>query len=388
MLALTAGIDVELPDTIGFGRDWSTRSASGELSEDLVDRAVARLLTQKVELGLLDPDWTPEGSVRDAVDRSRLGGQPGTGPGDGRALRRPARRRHGPAAARRGPTDADAARGGRTVRGRPADVHGLLRLPQPRAAALSRASGSASRCRPASTPCAPSCPTSRSSYAAGLRGAAARTAPASPPRSRRRGRRSVRRVRRRPGRPVRARHLRRGLRRRGPAAARAAGRPARRAARDRHAGRGRRRLRASLRARRVRTAGQPASSRPSCPARRAAQRDRRRPVRPGRSPAASCRCRSRGTPGGQPSTYLQPPLGGAGERRHQQPRRRHRCSPSATARRTRRFAVDDLRLSDTEIGTDGEFTVDGAGAQHRERGRRRGRPALPARRAWRRWPGR
>lgn len=61
--ALKAGIDVELPDTIGFGAGLIDRVQSGDLAEAVVDRAARRLLTQKVELGLLDPDWTPEGSV-------------------------------------------------------------------------------------------------------------------------------------------------------------------------------------------------------------------------------------------------------------------------------------------------------------------------------------
>ncbi|MEV4617865.1 glycoside hydrolase family 3 N-terminal domain-containing protein [Asanoa sp. NPDC049573] len=62
-LALAAGIDVELPDTIGYGAALLASVRSGAVSEDLVDRAARRLLTQKVELGLLDPSWTPEGSV-------------------------------------------------------------------------------------------------------------------------------------------------------------------------------------------------------------------------------------------------------------------------------------------------------------------------------------
>jgi beta-glucosidase-like glycosyl hydrolase len=63
-LALTAGTDVELPDTIGFGGGLIERVKSGELSEHLVDRAARRLLLQKVRLGLLDPEWTPAGSVQ------------------------------------------------------------------------------------------------------------------------------------------------------------------------------------------------------------------------------------------------------------------------------------------------------------------------------------
>jgi beta-glucosidase-like glycosyl hydrolase len=65
--ALAAGIDVELPDTIGFGPGLVERVRRGELPEALVDRAARRLLTQKAELGLLDADWTPERSVAGAA---------------------------------------------------------------------------------------------------------------------------------------------------------------------------------------------------------------------------------------------------------------------------------------------------------------------------------
>ncbi|GAA1564278.1 MULTISPECIES: glycoside hydrolase family 3 N-terminal domain-containing protein [Kribbella] len=62
VLALTAGTDVELPDTIGYA-GLVAKVRSGELSEDLIDRAARRVLEQKAELGLLDADWTPEASV-------------------------------------------------------------------------------------------------------------------------------------------------------------------------------------------------------------------------------------------------------------------------------------------------------------------------------------
>ena len=52
--ALRAGIDVELPHTAGYGEQLLSGDA------DLVDRAAARILTQKAELGLLDPGWHPE----------------------------------------------------------------------------------------------------------------------------------------------------------------------------------------------------------------------------------------------------------------------------------------------------------------------------------------
>jgi beta-xylosidase len=50
-LALAAGVDVELPAVRCFG--------AGSLDEEFVDRAALRVLTQKCELGLLDPDWAP-----------------------------------------------------------------------------------------------------------------------------------------------------------------------------------------------------------------------------------------------------------------------------------------------------------------------------------------
>lgn len=62
VVALAAGVDVELPDTVGFG-GITDRVRNGDLSVELVDRAVRRLLLHKVQLGLLDADWTPEASV-------------------------------------------------------------------------------------------------------------------------------------------------------------------------------------------------------------------------------------------------------------------------------------------------------------------------------------
>ncbi|MFK4067062.1 glycoside hydrolase family 3 N-terminal domain-containing protein [Streptomyces sp. NPDC029674] len=51
-LALAAGVDVELPAARCF-------SPADPLPEDLLDRAALRVLTQKCELGLLDPGWEP-----------------------------------------------------------------------------------------------------------------------------------------------------------------------------------------------------------------------------------------------------------------------------------------------------------------------------------------
>jgi len=66
-LALRAGIDVELPDTVGYGSELVAQVRQGTVDESLVDRAARRLLTQKAALGLLDAGWTPEWSVRHAA---------------------------------------------------------------------------------------------------------------------------------------------------------------------------------------------------------------------------------------------------------------------------------------------------------------------------------
>jgi beta-xylosidase len=58
-LALNAGVDVELPHARCFGRNLADAVRAGQVPERLVDRAVARVLRQKCELGLLDPGWSP-----------------------------------------------------------------------------------------------------------------------------------------------------------------------------------------------------------------------------------------------------------------------------------------------------------------------------------------
>lgn len=66
--ALTAGLDVELPDTAAFGDELVQRVRDGLTEPELVDRAVERVLRQKIALGLLDEGWTPEGSVARAAE--------------------------------------------------------------------------------------------------------------------------------------------------------------------------------------------------------------------------------------------------------------------------------------------------------------------------------
>jgi hypothetical protein len=58
-LALGAGLDVELPNTRCFGEPLLTAVTDGDVPEELIDRAVSRVLRQKISLGLLDPGWTP-----------------------------------------------------------------------------------------------------------------------------------------------------------------------------------------------------------------------------------------------------------------------------------------------------------------------------------------
>ncbi|HQE31888.1 MAG TPA: glycoside hydrolase family 3 N-terminal domain-containing protein [Propionibacteriaceae bacterium] len=57
-LALTAGMDVELPETGGF-YSLAESVRTGRIDESLVDRAARRVLIQKARLGLLDEGWDP-----------------------------------------------------------------------------------------------------------------------------------------------------------------------------------------------------------------------------------------------------------------------------------------------------------------------------------------
>jgi beta-glucosidase-like glycosyl hydrolase len=59
-LALAAGLDVELPGTRCFGEPLLDLAATGRVPAELIDRATARVLRQKLDLGLLDPDWSPQ----------------------------------------------------------------------------------------------------------------------------------------------------------------------------------------------------------------------------------------------------------------------------------------------------------------------------------------
>jgi beta-xylosidase len=58
-LALRAGLDVELPDQHGYGRALVDAVRRGDVREADVERSVRRVLRQKAELGLLDAGWDP-----------------------------------------------------------------------------------------------------------------------------------------------------------------------------------------------------------------------------------------------------------------------------------------------------------------------------------------
>jgi beta-xylosidase len=57
-LALTAGIDVELPSVRCYGEPLRAAVEAGDVAVEVADRAVARVLRQKFELGMLDPGWS------------------------------------------------------------------------------------------------------------------------------------------------------------------------------------------------------------------------------------------------------------------------------------------------------------------------------------------
>ena len=65
-MALHAGIDVELPTIETFGETLVAAVRAGTVDEVLIDRALARVLAQKAELGLLDATWKPEPDARRA----------------------------------------------------------------------------------------------------------------------------------------------------------------------------------------------------------------------------------------------------------------------------------------------------------------------------------
>lgn len=67
--ALEAGVDIELPTVKTFSEPLIAEIRAGRLDESFVDRALRRVLLQKLDLGLLDADWSP---IPDGFDESDL----------------------------------------------------------------------------------------------------------------------------------------------------------------------------------------------------------------------------------------------------------------------------------------------------------------------------
>jgi beta-xylosidase len=89
--ALTAGIDVELPTVHTFGAPLLEAVRDGRLTEDVIDRALRRVLAQKAGLGLLADGWSPVPSAlagRDLDDPESLRGSIDLDPPANRALAR------------------------------------------------------------------------------------------------------------------------------------------------------------------------------------------------------------------------------------------------------------------------------------------------------------
>ena len=74
--ALAAGVDVELPTVKTFGEPLVAALEAGDVDVALVDRALERVLRQKIDLGLLDTDWDPVPAVLHDVPADVLAGVP------------------------------------------------------------------------------------------------------------------------------------------------------------------------------------------------------------------------------------------------------------------------------------------------------------------------
>ncbi len=60
-------MDVELPGTRCFGEPLLGLAEAGVVPAEVIDRAAARVLRQKLDLGLLDPGWSPQADQAAAV---------------------------------------------------------------------------------------------------------------------------------------------------------------------------------------------------------------------------------------------------------------------------------------------------------------------------------
>jgi len=89
--ALRAGVDVELPTVRTFGTPLLEAVAAGTLDVGVIDRALRRVLAQKLHLGLLDADWSavaPALRGHDLADPESLRGVVDLDPPQNRELAR------------------------------------------------------------------------------------------------------------------------------------------------------------------------------------------------------------------------------------------------------------------------------------------------------------
>lgn len=63
VLALAAGLDVELPDIAGYGAPLAEAVKAGRIGEDVLDRSVRRVLRDKFALGLFDNPYVDEDPI-------------------------------------------------------------------------------------------------------------------------------------------------------------------------------------------------------------------------------------------------------------------------------------------------------------------------------------
>ena len=62
--AINAGLDVELPSTVGYGNEFAQAVKRGEVSEEVLNRSIHRILTKKLELGLFENPYVNEEAAK------------------------------------------------------------------------------------------------------------------------------------------------------------------------------------------------------------------------------------------------------------------------------------------------------------------------------------
>ncbi len=144
--ALSAGVDVELPTVSAYSDPLAAEIDAGRVDIEVVDAALRRVLLQKLELGLLDPDWEalPDGFTEaDLDDPEAARGRITLDTEEDRDhARRMAEAGGGAARKRRDAADpgpcGQTDPGGRSDRGRQFHAPGVLLVPQSRRLAAPR----------------------------------------------------------------------------------------------------------------------------------------------------------------------------------------------------------------------------------------------------------